>query len=135
MNRCASLLFSLFALSCASPLPTVRTPQPATASNCLLRQGTRCAAERLSPGSTFAIDISDLVRHLAPLPKDERADQLTDWTVYGTLAQANLPAELLRGVTYDKNPFRLRATEDVASRDYGSGRHVLLADQSVWVST
>src|SRR5438445_362436 len=118
MNRIVPSALCVVLLSCANPLPVVRAPQPSTSENCLFVEGERCASATLTPGTTFPIDISGLVRHLAPLRRDERADQLADWAFYGTLVHANLPPEVLRGVTYDRAPFRLRALEDVVNLEF-----------------
>ena len=56
-------------------------------------------------GVPFTIDVSQMLAKLDELRPDERADQIADWAMYGTLLQANLSSDDLRQATYNIAPF------------------------------
>lgn len=81
----------------------------------------------------FAINVAQMLGELDELRPDERADQIADWAVYGTLMESGLSNEAIRAATYDNSPFRTPALEDVLDYAYGAGRRVFLPDGAVWL--
>ena len=84
-------------------------------------------------GTNFILDVTGAAPQLDELREDERGEQIADWTAYGTLLHAGLPAEEVRAAMYDKVPFRHPALEETANFDYGPGRRVILRDGLVWL--
>lgn len=81
----------------------------------------------------FVINVTQMLGKLEELRPDERADQIADWAVYGTLMQSGLSNEAIRAATYNNSPFRTPALEDVLDFAYGAGRRVFLPDGAVWL--
>ncbi|HVE83136.1 MAG TPA: hypothetical protein VND93_09835, partial [Myxococcales bacterium] len=81
-------------------------------------------------GTTFRVDIGAARRALHALAPDDRPNQVADWAVIGALYRSGLPQDDIRKALYDKVPLRDPALEEVASFDYGPGRHVNLQNET-----
>jgi len=78
----------------------------------------------LAAGTAFTVDVGAARQPLRGLAPDDRPNQVADWAVIGALYRSNLPPDAIAKALYDKVPLRDPALEDVASFDYGPGRHV-----------
>ena len=81
----------------------------------------------------FVINVTQMLGKLEELRPDERADQIADWAMYGTLMQSDLSSEAIRAATYNNSPYRTPVLEDVLDFAYGAGRRVFLPDGAVWL--
>lgn len=85
-----------------------------------------------TPGAEFTVDVGELADKFAELAVEERAEQIADWAVYGTLLREGLSPEAIRDATFDRAPLRLPSLQEVVQFNYGPGRHVVVGDD-VWL--
>lgn len=85
------------------------------------------------PPEPFVIDVAHLESVHDDLPLHERADQIADWVVYGTLMHGIDDASALQKLLYDRSPIRTGLLDEVMRYDYGPGRAVAVSDEALWL--